>query len=232
MTCLIVDDEPMALQLIESYVLKTPSLQLVGKFSNAIEVLQYFLGGGTADLIYLDIQMPELSGLDLSKKLPPETRIVFTTAFDKYAIEGYKANTIGYLLKPFDYTEFLETVQKAQQLISISSPTALPPDFFFVKSESRQVKVLFDDIRYIESVKDYAKIHLLSQEQPLVSLVSLKKLEEQLPPEQFMRVHRSFIVALNKVKIVERNHIVFGKERIGIAESCREAFLTKMKISN
>ena len=113
MTCLIVDDEPMALQLIESYVLKTPSLQLVGKFSNAIEVLQYFLGGGTADLIYLDIQMPELSGLDLSKKLPPETRIVFTTAFDKYAIEGYKANTIGYLLKPFDYTEFLETVQKA-----------------------------------------------------------------------------------------------------------------------
>ena len=94
------------------------------------------------------------------------------------------------------------------------------------------MKVLFDDIRYIESVKDYAKIHLLSQEQPLVSLVSLKKLEEQLPPEQFMRVHRSFIVALNKVKIVERNHIVFGKERIGIAESCREAFLTKMKISN
>ena len=232
MTCLIVDDEPMALQLIESYVLKTPSLQLVGKFSNAIEVLQYFLGGGTADLIYLDIQMPELSGLDLSKKLPPETRIVFTTAFDKYAIEGYKANTIGYLLKPFDYTEFLETVQKAQQLINISSSAAIASDFFFVKSESRQVKVLFDDIRYIESVKDYAKIHLLSQEQPSVSLVSLKKLEEQLPPEQFMRVHRSFIVALNKVKIVERNHIVFGKERIGIAESCREAFLTKMKISN
>ena len=119
MTCIIVDDEPMALQLLESYVLKTPFLQLVGKFSNAIDVLDYFYNGGDAELIYMDIQMPELTGLQLSKKLPPHTRIVFTTAFNQYALDGYKVNAIGYLLKPFNYAEFLETAQKAIQLESL-----------------------------------------------------------------------------------------------------------------
>ena len=227
-SCIIVDDEPMALQLLESYVLKTPFLELVGKYTNAIDVLQYFYEGGDAELIYMDIQMPELTGLELSKKLPPHTRIIFTTAFDQYAIEGYKVNAIGYLLKPFNYLEFLETAEKAMLLSSVPTEKAATQDYMFVKADYKQIKVMYDDILYIESLKDYVKIYLNSQPQPIITLMSLKKLEEELPEERFMRVHRSFIVALDKVEVVERNQIVFGKQRITIAENCREAFLNKI----
>lgn len=177
MTCIIVDDEPMALQLLESYVLKTPFLQLVGKFSNAIDVLDYFYNRGDAELIYMDIQMPELTGLQLSKKLPPHTRIVFTTAFNQYALDGYKVNAIGYLLKPFNYAEFLETAQKAIQLesLSASKPLQATDDYIFVKVDYKQVKVLFSDILYVESVKDYIRIYLSSITEPLQTLMSLKK---------------------------------------------------------
>jgi len=231
LTCIIVDDEPMALQLLESYVIKTPFLRLVGKYSNAIDVLTFLYEGSAPDLIYMDIQMPELTGLQLSKKIPTSTKIVFTTAFDQYAIEGYKVNSIGYLLKPFDYAEFLETAQKAL-LLSTSSVTEKPleiaQNYMFVKADYKQIKVMYDDILYIESLKDYVKIYLNSQPQPIITLMSLKKLEEELPEERFMRVHRSFIVALDKVEVVERNQILFGKQRITIAENCREAFLNKI----
>ena len=231
LTCIIVDDEPMALQLLESYVVKTPFLRLVGKFSNAIDVLTFLYEGSVPDLIYMDIQMPELTGLQLSKKIPTSTKIVFTTAFDQYAIEGYKVNSIGYLLKPFDYAEFLETAQKALLLSTPSvteKPLEVAQDYMFVKADYKQIKVMYDDILYIESLKDYVKIYLNSQPQPIITLMSLKKLEEELPEERFMRVHRSFIVALDKVKVVERNQIVFGKQRITIAENCRETFLNKI----
>ncbi|WP_460484352.1 LytR/AlgR family response regulator transcription factor [Capnocytophaga sp. HP1101] len=231
LTCAIVDDEPMALQLLESYVVKTPFLKLVGKFTNAIDVLTFFYEGTAPDLIYMDIQMPELTGLELSKKIPASTKIVFTTAFDQYAIEGYKVNSIGYLLKPFDYAEFLETAQKALQLsTSATAEKALEiaQDYMFVKADYKQIRVMYDDILYIESLKDYVKIYLSSQPQPIVTLMSLKKLEDELPTERFMRVHRSFIVALDKVEVVERNQIIFGKQRITIADNCREVFLKKI----
>lgn len=230
LSCIVVDDEPMALQLVESYVLKTPFLELKGKFSNAIDVLQFFHNTNeTIDLIFLDIQMPELTGLDLSKKIPSMTKIIFTTAFDKYALEGYKVNAIGYLLKPFSYIEFLEAVEKAQKL-SLSntnlSTTETPqqPNYMFVKSDYKQLKINFDDIVYIEGLKDYVKIYLTSQTSPILTLLSLKKLTEELPTDRFMRVHRSFIVALDKVKEVERHQIIFGKQRITVAEQHRESF--------
>ncbi len=230
LSCIVVDDEPMALQLVESYVLKTPFLELKGKFSNAIDVLQFFHNTNeTIDLIFLDIQMPELTGLDLSKKIPSMTKIIFTTAFDKYALEGYKVNAIGYLLKPFSYIEFLEAVEKAQKL-SLSntnlSTTETPqqPNYMFVKSDYKQLKINFDDIIYIEGLKDYVKIYLTSQTSPILTLLSLKKLTEELPTDRFMRVHRSFIVALDKVKEVERHQIIFGKQRITVAEQHRESF--------
>ena len=231
LTCIIVDDEPMALSLLESYVKKTPSLQLVGKFSNAIEVLQFLHNHPAPELIYMDIQMPELNGLQLSKKLPTASKIVFTTAFDQYALEGYKVNAIGYLLKPFDYSEFLETVEKALLLTETTTPQLTEvPDYMFVKTDYKQVKVLYSDILYIESLKDYVRIYLIGDIAPITTLMSLKKLEEDLPPEQFMRVHRSFIVALDKVEVVERNQVVFGKQRITIAEHCEEAFFEKIKL--
>ena len=224
-TCIIVDDEPMALQLLESYVLRTPYLQLKGKFSNGIEVLQFLHEKKQIDIIFMDIQMPEIDGLELSKKIPIQTKIIFTTAFDQYAIEGYKVNATGYLLKPFNYIEFLEATEKAKQLLLPTKNKEVEiPDYIFVKSEYKQIKIFLNDIIYIESMKDYVKIFLTSQSSPIVTLLSLKKLNEELPKENFMRVHRSFIVSLEKIEIVEKNQIVFGKQRITIAEPYREQF--------
>lgn len=224
-TCIIVDDEPMALQLLESYVLRTPYLQLKGKFSNGIEVLQFLHEKKQIDIIFMDIQMPEIDGLELSKKIPIQTKIIFTTAFDQYAIEGYKVNTTGYLLKPFNYIEFLEATEKAKQLLLPTKNKEVEiPDYIFVKSEYKQIKIFLNDIIYIESMKDYVKIFLTSQSSPIVTLLSLKKLNEELPKENFMRVHRSFIVSLEKIEIVEKNQIVFGKQRITVAEPYREQF--------
>lgn len=224
-TCIIVDDEPMALQLLESYVLRTPYLQLEGKFSNGIEVLQFLHEKKQIDIIFMDIQMPEIDGLELSKKIPIQTKIIFTTAFDQYAIEGYKVNATGYLLKPFNYIEFLEATEKAKQLLLPTKNKEVEiPDYIFVKSEYKQIKIFLNDIIYIESMKDYVKIFLTSQSSPIVTLLSLKKLNKELPKENFMRVHRSFIVSLEKIEIVEKNQIVFGKQRITVAEPYRELF--------
>ena len=224
-TCIIVDDEPMALQLLESYVLRTPYLQLEGKFSNGIEVLQFLHEKKQIDIIFMDIQMPEIDGLELSKKIPIQTKIIFTTAFDQYAIEEYKVNATGYLLKPFNYIEFLEATEKAKQLLLPTKNKEVEiPDYIFVKSEYKQIKIFLNDIIYIESMKDYAKIFLTSQSSPIVTLLSLKKLNQELPKENFMRVHRSFIVSLEKIEIVEKNQIVFGKQRITVAEPYREQF--------
>lgn len=224
MKTIIVDDEPMALALLENYVQKTPYLQLEGKFSSALEVLDFFHRGGEVDLAYMDIQMPELTGLDLSRQLPARTMIVFTTAFDQYALEGYKVNAVGYLLKPFNYAEFLSTAEKAKQLHLAATAREPKKAHIFVKSEYRQVKIMLSDILYIEGLKDYVKIYLSSQSSPVLSLLSLKKLTEELPAEQFMRVHRSFIVNLEKVTTIERHQIVFDNQRITIAEGYREAF--------
>lgn len=224
-TCIIVDDEPMALQLLESYVLRTPYLQLEGKFPNGIEVLQFLHEKKQIDIIFMDIQMPEIDGLELSKKIPIQTKIIFTTAFDQYAIEGYKVNATGYLLKPFNYIEFLEATEKAKQLLLPTKNKEVEiPDYIFVKSEYKQIKIFLNDIIYIESMKDYVKIFLTSQSSPIVTLLSLKKLNEELPKENFMKVHRSFIVSLEKIEIVEKNQIVFGKQRITVAEPYREQF--------
>lgn len=226
--CLIVDDEPMALALIEGYVLKTPFLELVGKCNNALEVLQFLKEHEAPNLIFLDIQMPELSGMNLARILPQDVKIIFTTAFDRFAIEGYKVNALDYLLMPFDYTEFLAAASKANDwfkfLPKSDNPTNAEKDYFFVKSEYKQVKISFDDIYYIEGLKDYVKFYLVSQPKPILSIISLKKLEEELPGDQFMRVHRSFIVALDRIESIERNQIIIQDQRITIAEQYKGRF--------
>lgn len=229
-TCLIADDEPMALSLIESYVLKTPFLDLKAKCNNAIEAMQVLEEDNDIELFFLDIQMPDLSGLEFSKLVPQNSRVIFTTAFDQYAIDGYKVNALDYLLKPFDYNEFLSAATKArnyfesQQPISIARPEK-KQEFFFIKSEYKQIKINFSEILYIEGLKDYVKIYLKDNPKPILTLMSLKKLEEELPPDNFMRIHRSFIIGLDKIEAIERNHIVIGKEQIAIAPNYKDALM-------
>jgi DNA-binding LytR/AlgR family response regulator len=227
-SCLIVDDEPMALNLVESYVLKTPFLHLVKKCSSGIQALSY-LDEEKVDLIFLDIQMPDLTGLQLAKVLPKSTRIIFTTAFDQYAIEGFKAEALDYLLKPFDYSEFLMASNKAKEWFELvknqekKSPETT--DFLFVKSEYKQLKINLKEVLYFESLKDYVKIWLINNPKPILTLMSLKTLEEELSGDQFMRVHRSFIVALNNIDVIERSQIVINNQRITVSDQYKSNFL-------
>ena len=229
-TCLIADDEPMALNLIESYVLKTPFLELKAKCNSAIEAMQVLEDQKDIDLFFLDIQMPDLTGLEFSKLLLQNSRVIFTTAFDQYAIDGYKVNALDYLLKPFDYNEFLNASTKArnyfesQHPVSVSKPEK-KQEFFFVKSEYKQIKINFSEILYIEGLKDYVKIYLKDNPKPILTLMSLKKLEEELPSENIMRIHRSFIIGLDKIETIERNHIVIGKEQIAIAPNYKDSLM-------
>ena len=227
-SCLIVDDEPMALNLVESYVLKTTFLHLVKKCSSGIQALAY-LDEERVDLIFLDIQMPDLTGLQLAKVLPKSTRIIFTTAFDQYAIDGFKAQALDYLLKPFDYAEFLGAANKAKEYFDLignqGKKGSAEKDFIFVKSEYRQLKIELKDILYIESLKDYVKIYLKEISKPILTIMSLKVLEEELDKDRFMRVHRSFIVALYNIDVIERSQIVINKQRITISDQYKANFL-------
>lgn len=223
LNCAIVDDEPLALDLMESYVAKTPFLNLVGKYSSAVLAMQE-LPGKSVDLLFLDIQMPELNGLEYSKMVPAETRIVFTTAFEQYAIDGYRVNALDYLLKPISYTDFLQAAHKAVQWFELLQQSKDQADSIFVKSEYKLVQIMLKDILYIEGLKDYIKIYEEGNPKPILSLMSMKAMEEQLPASRFMRVHRSFIVQKDKIRVVDRGRIVFGKTYIPVSDSYKPAF--------
>jgi len=228
-SCVIVDDEPMALNLVESYVEKTPFLELKQKCSSAIEAMEY-IKNNPVDLLFLDIQMPDLTGIEFSKMLPKDTRVIFTTAFDHYALEGFKVEAIDYLLKPFDYAEFLAAANKANtwfELVKGKRKSILSDEkeFLFVKSEYKQLRVKLADVLYFEGLKDYIKIWLKGNPKPILTLMSLKSLEEELPESQFMRVHRSFIVSLNNIDVIERSQIIINEQRITVSEQYKSKFL-------
>lgn len=226
MITIAIDDEPLALKLISSYIKNTESLELAATFSNPVEALD-FISTEDVDLIFLDIHMPELLGTELAKSLNKNQKIIFTTAFDKYAIEGFKLQAVDYLLKPFSYEEFLKAVQKALKLFELEQKAVQidsNKDFLFIKSEYKIRRINYDEILYIEGLKDYIKIYLKHNPRPILSLASLKSLEIKLPSEMFMRVHRSFIINLKQVETVERQHIIFGKEYIPVSDAHKEKF--------
>ncbi len=210
-TCLIVDDEPLAQKLIDRYVQNTPFLECVGTCSSAVEALA-FMNNNKVDLLFLDIQMPELSGLEFSKNVPKETRIIFTTAFDQYALEGYKVNALDYLLKPFSYNEFYSAALRAKDWFEANEDTGSSRNngFIFVKSEYKQVRIDLKDIIYFEGLKDYIKIWIKDQPRPILTLLSLKTLESELDPKLFMRIHRSFTVSLDNIRAVERGSVLMS----------------------
>jgi DNA-binding LytR/AlgR family response regulator len=227
LTCAIVDDEPLALDLLESYVKKTPFLKLEGKYSSAVQAMQE-LPDKKIDLLMLDIQMPELNGLEFSRMVNEHTRIVFVTAFEQYALEGYRVNALDYLLKPVSYVDFLEAANKALRWFELTgkneSKAADAPDSIFVKSDYKLVQVELKKVLYIEGLKDYVKIFMEDAPHPILSLTSLKNMEELLPADKFMRVHRSFIVQTDKIRIIDRGRIVFDKTYVPIGDSYKTAF--------
>ena len=219
--CAIIDDEPLALGLIESYVKKTDSLKLEGSYASAVEAMSQ-LTKHPVDLLFLDIQMPELSGMEFSRMLPPTTRIVFTTAFEQYALDGYRVNALDYLLKPISYTSFLEAARKALQWFELMHRQFDEREGIFVKSDYKLVQIELRNILYIEGLKDYVKIHLVNTSKPVLSLMSMRSLETALPSKHFFRIHRSYIVNIDKVSVFERGQIVFGDKHLPVSDSYRE----------
>jgi len=219
--CIVVDDEPLAAELLKSYALQTPFLELIGTYNSAIDALSV-INNQRIDLIFLDINMPKMNGLEFSKTLPPNIKIIFTTAYDQYALEGFKINALDYLLKPISHSDFLQASNRALDWFKIINSSAT--NNIFVKSGYRIEKLEYDDILYIENQKDYVKFYLELPKEPVSSLMSIQQLSEKLPEQIFMRVHRSFIVNLNKVQTVERNCIIFGKIYIPVSDTYREKF--------
>ncbi|PTN08478.1 LytTR family DNA-binding domain-containing protein [Mangrovibacterium marinum] len=222
-----IDDEPLALKLLAAYVEKTPFLELAGSFDNPMDAMD-FLSENEVDLIVLDIQMPDLSGIEFARVQSSKAKLIFTTAYEKYALEGFKLSAIDYLLKPYSYQEFLVAVNKAKKQIDLegSAATTLEANnqFLFLKSEYKIRRINFNDILYVEGLKDYVKVFLAHEEKPILSLSSMKAMEEKLPVDQFMRVHRSYIVNLNKIEVIERSRIVFGKNYIPVSDQYKEKF--------
>jgi DNA-binding LytR/AlgR family response regulator len=224
--CIIADDEPLALDLLKGYVEKTPFLNLLKACKNAFEVIDV-LNSGSKTVLFLDIQMPGISGMQLAKMLQNKTLVVFTTAYENYAIEGYKVNAVDYLLKPFNYEEFLAAAIKVRNQFEImdNKPSGITSDdFIIVKTDYKLQQIALNDILYIEGLKDYIKIFRQDIVKPVMSLTSLKIIEEKLPAEIFMRVHRSFIVNLNKIQTVERSKIIFGDTAIPVSDNYKEKF--------
>lgn len=228
LNCAIVDDEPLALELLQSYVEKTSFLRLVGKYSGAVQALTEMPVREEVHILFLDIQMPELNGLEFSRMVRSETRIIFTTAFGQYALDSYKVNALDYLLKPISYADFLQSVNKAVQWYELKQKAGdgggsdQIEDCIYVKSDYKLMQVPLNKILYVEGLKDYIKIHIEDESKAILSLISMKAMEEKLPSDRFIRVHRSFIVQKSKIKVVDRGRIVFGKEYIPVSDSYKQ----------
>jgi len=221
-TCAIIDDEPLAAGLLESYAKKTPYLKLTGTYNSAIEAMRD-LRDNPVQLLFLDIQMPEFSGIEFAKILPRDTKVIFTTAFPQYAIEGYKVNALDYLLKPISYDDFLKSTDKALDwfMILMKQEIYRQDRFMFVKSDYKLVRISLDDILYVEGLKDYVRFSLKGGEK-VMSLMSMKKIEEYLPKPEFLRTHRSYIVHMTEARVIDRFRIVFGDIYIPISDNYKE----------
>lgn len=226
MTIVAVDDEPLALQLITRYIDETPELSLLGDFRNPVEAAA-FLMENSVDIVLLDIQMPGLNGIEFTRQMTRGPKVIFTTAYKKYAIEGFKLEVVDYLVKPFSYEDFLKAIHRAEKLISLekkSNENAESGKFLYLKSNYKIRRIKFDDIEYIEGFNDYVRIYAASSAEPVQSQTTLKSLEAKLPAGKFMRIHRSFIVNLRMVETVDRGRIVFGKVFIPVGDQYKEKF--------
>jgi two-component system, LytTR family, response regulator len=234
LTCVILEDEPLARSLVENYVSKVPHLQLLQSFSDSMKALDY-LRENKVDILFSDIQMPDITGIALLKILQKKPLVILTTAYSEYAIEGYELDVFDYLLKPISFERFLKSVEKATLRLTAndaersnekgSQPIAFQPvaaNFIFIKDGTKLIKVKFEDILYIEGLKDYVSI--ITKEKKIVSLQAMKSLEAQLPENQFIRVHNSYIVYCPAIEVVEKDRILIAKNYIPISDTYKKAF--------
>lgn len=223
--CCVIDDEPLAARLIASYVERTPLLELTGVYSAAAGAVKDIMDGNV-DLVFLDIEMPQINGMEFAKIIPPTCGIIFTTAYESYAVQGFKVNAVDYLLKPISYEEFMDAVRRAQTRLAPTAPVAdrnAARDFIMVKSEYKQVQIRIDDIQVVESQKDYVKIYVNGQRKPVMTLMAIRSIEQMLPSDRFMRVHRSYIVNTRQINVIERNNVIVGEHTVPVSDTYRPA---------
>jgi len=227
MKCLIVDDEPIALEGMTYYINKTGFLELSGSCENAIDALE-FISTNKTDLIFLDINMPELSGIEMLKALPNPPMIIFTTAYSKHALEGFELNAVDYLLKPISYARFLKSAQKALELFNLKADykTNDIQEFTYVKVDKKIVKVVINDIVFVESLKDYIRIH--TKNEKYVTCLNLKKIHELLPANKFIQVHKSFVIAIDAINKVEGNMIELRDFTVPIGRQFKQELFDKI----
>ncbi|TAJ10697.1 DNA-binding response regulator [Marinilabiliaceae bacterium JC017] len=226
-----IDDEPLALDMMAGYIEKTPFLELVGAYDNPIDALEV-IKEQQIQLIFLDIQMPDLSGTQFARTLGPEVKVIFSTAYEQYALEGFQLEALDYLLKPISYEAFLKSANRARNHFEMVQKAQAVPveevvtnsDYLFIKADYKVQRINYDEILYFEGLKDYVKVYTTQAETPIVFHATMKAIENKVPKERFMRVHRSYIVNLDKVNTVERYRIVFGKERIPVSDLYKEQF--------
>ena len=219
-TCIIIEDEPLALEKTKDFINKVPFLHLSATFDNALTGLTY-LNNNKVDLLFLDINMDELTGIELLESSKINSQVIITTAYQEYALKGYELQITDYLLKPFTFNRFLQAVNKAQENI-VHRTTDAQPDFIFVKTENRLEKIMIDEIVYIEGMRDYRRIHTLSKK--VMTLQNFSEFENSIPSNLVCRVHKSYMVALNKIESIERSRIKIADQLIPISETYKELF--------
>ncbi|MBP5777341.1 MAG: response regulator transcription factor [Prevotella sp.] len=236
LSCIIVDDEPLAVKLLESFVAKTPDLELLGSFTDSVEAINA-IKERRPNLLFLDIQMPDLNGMELAHMLPEGTKVIFTTAFKEYAFESYEVSALDFLLKPIRYNKFIAAVDKAKDWFgnhgeTVQNPVPAPqmptsePTTIFLKVDGEYRQLALSQILYVEGMKDYVMFYIEGQKRPLVTHLTMKSVEDMLPVSLFMRVHRSYIVALDKIRSVDRNDCLYiGEEIIRVTEAYHDKFI-------
>lgn len=227
-TCIIIEDEPLALERTQLFVEKVPTLSLIGTFDNALKGLA-FLQQQSIDILFLDIKMDELSGIELLESVTIKSQVIFTTAYQEYALKGYELNITDYLLKPFTFQRFLQAVNKAQEALNTTDTTTPRPNFTFIKTENRLEKIMFNDILFIEGMRDYRRIH--THQKKIMTLQTFTELMQILPTHQICRVHKSYMVALQKIDTIERGRIRIGQQVIPISETYKTAFYQQVHLN-
>lgn len=226
--CIAIDDEELALELLEDNIRKVPGLELVATFTNPLEALQE-LQQGNIDLVFLDIQMPGITGLQFIQSVPQKCMFILVTAYESYALEGFNLNVVDYLLKPVAFDRFVMACNRAQELYRLQQgrfsggEKTAAATFFFIPVDYKMVKVVFSDILWIEGLKDYVKIHLRNEARPMVARMSMKTLEDQLPPPQFLRIHKSYIVSKDAITAVRKNSVFMGSQELPVGDHYRNA---------